>query len=125
MKQLISLLLIVTITVISWSSYAKNTEIRVNYSKSSTAISSMVLKPASSEQHINENFGFVLNQATNKHNDFFELAIIFNEKLQQFIAFFTHFDDEVEETASNSLPSVDVAPSNNSLSTIQKCKASS
>lgn len=130
MKQLISLLLIISITVISWSSYAKSTAVRVNYSQPSTAISSMILKPSLSQQHVNENFGFALNQVTNKHNDFFELSIIFNEKLQQFIAFFTHFGDEAEEVASNvlsttNIPSSNILPSNNSQSAIQKCKASS
>jgi hypothetical protein len=135
MKQLISLLLIISITVISWSSCAKSTVIRFNYSQPSTAISSMVIKPSSSEQHINETFGFVSNQVTKKHNNFFELAIIFNEKLQQFIAFFTHLGDEVEMAANNDFLATGASPTNdltahilpakNNQSTIKKCKASS
>ena len=36
----------------------------------------------------------------NKHNEFFEMAIIFNEKLQQFLAFFTRSDDEEQTSTS-------------------------
>jgi len=130
MKQFISLLLIISITVISWSSYAKSTVIQVNYSQPSPAISSMVLKPAQSTKHANEDFNFVSTEATNKHHNFFELAIIFNEKLQQFIAFFTHFGDEVEEITSNNMSTSDISSANTLLSyksqsVIQKCKVSS
>ena len=135
MKQFISLLLIISITVISWSSYAKSTVIRVDYSQPSPAISSMVLKPSQYTQHTSENFSFVSTKATNKHHNFFELAIIFNEKLQQFIAFFTHFGDEVEEITSNNMSTSDISSANallsntllsyKSQSVIQKCKASS
>ena len=129
MKQLISLLLIISITIISWSSDAKSTVIQVNYSQS-TAVSSMVLKPSLPKHHANESFGLTVNQAVNKSHNFFELAVILNEKLQQFIAFFTLFDDGVEEVASNKLSTSDISPSNmpsssDSLSSIQKCKASS
>lgn len=130
MKQSLSLLLIISITVISWSSYAKNTVIRVNYSQPSIVISSVVLTPSLSRQHVNESFDFTSNKTTSNHNNFFELAIIFNEKLQQFIAFFTHFGDEAKEIASNDLLSAEVSianisPSNHSQSSIQKCKANS
>jgi len=130
MKQLISLLLIISITVISWSSYAKSTIIQVNYSQPSAAVSSMILKPSLSEQHINEGFGITSNQGTKKSHNFFELAIVFNEKLQQFIAFFTHFGDDVEDLASNDLVDIDISPTNssptnNNQTAIQKCKTSS
>ena len=137
MKQLISLILIISIAVISWSSYAKSTEIRVNllYSQPSSAINSVVLTPSLTKQHINESFGVTSNQSTNKSHNFFELAIIFNEKLQQFIAFFTHFGDETEEVASNNFsataispentPSANISSAKNSKSTVKKCKASS
>ena len=130
MKQLISLLLIISITVISWSSYAKSTVIQVNYSQPSIAVSSMVLTPSLSEQHINEGFDITSNLGTNKSHNFFELAIIFNEKLQQFLAFFTNLSDTVEEITSSNLSSASVSTSNMTSSndnqeTIQKCKASS
>jgi len=125
MKQLISLLLIISITVISWSSYAKSTVIQVNYSQPSIAVSSMVLTPSLSEQHINEGFDITSNLGTNKSHNFFEIAVVFNEKLQQFIAFFTHFGDDVEEVASNDLVDIDMSPTNNNQTAIQKCKASS
>ncbi len=125
MKQLISLLLIISITLISWSSYAKNNVIQVNFSQPSTAVSSMVLTPSLSEQHANEGFGITSNQGTNKSHNFFELAIVFNERLQQFIAFFTHFGDDVEKVASNAHEDIDISPTNNNQTAIQKCKASS
>lgn len=128
MKQLISLVLIISIAVISWSSYAKSTEIRVNlvYFQPSTTISSMVLQPSMTNHHINENFVATSNQNTNKSHTFFELAIIFNEKLQQFIAFFTHFGDESEEVASNDFSATAISPANtSSANNIIKCNASS
>ncbi len=130
MKQLILLLLSISITVISCSSYAKRTIVQVNYSQPSTTVNSMMSKPLLSKQYVNESFGVTSNQTANKSHNFFELAVIFNEKLQQFIAFFTFFDDDVEEVASNELSATDISPSsipssNSSQSAIQKCKASS
>jgi hypothetical protein len=132
MKQLISLLLIISITIISWSSCAKNTIIEVNsvYVQPLSAMNSMILKPSVTNQHINEGFGVTSNQLTHKSHNFFELAIIFNEKLQQFLAFFTNLSDTVEEITSSDLSSASVSTSNMTSSndnqeTIQKCKASS
>lgn len=132
MKQLISLLLIILITIISWSSYAKNTEIRVHsiYIESSYVMNSTVLKPTLSNQQINEYFGFTPRKTINKHKTFFELAIVFNEKLQQFIAFFTDLNIEFEDTDSSDYSSANtslsnISSANNSQSTIKKCKESS
>ena len=90
MKQLISLLLTILITIISSSTFAKSTLIQVNslYVQPYSAASSMVLKPSLSNQLINEGFALRSSRTTNKHNDFFEVTMVFNEKLQQFIAFF-------------------------------------
>ncbi len=127
MKQLISSILFISIILISCSSYADTTVVRVNYiySQPSSTVSSMVLKPSLSNQHIDESFAFTANQTVHKQSNFFELAIIFNEKLQQFISFFTHLGDEVEEVASNIFLSTETSPVNNNGDTIQKCKASS
>lgn len=123
MKQLISLLLIISITVISWTSYAKNTVIQINtvYSHTPSGIHSMVLKPSLSNQHINEGFAISANQTTNKSHSFFELAVVFNEKLQQFIAFFTHLSDEVAEFANNDFTTTDTSPNINIQIVNKKC----
>jgi len=122
MKQLISLLLTILITIISWSTFAKSTVIQVNnlYVQPSSTASSMVLKPYLSTQLINENFTLTSSKTTNTHNGFFATTMIFNEKLQQFIAFFDDSHDEIKEVANNDLPS-----SKNNIQSIQKCKTSS
>jgi len=121
MKLLLSLLLIISITVISWSSSAKNTLIHTNsiYLQPTSATHSMVLRPSLSNQYVSENYAFTVKQSVHKSHNFFELAIIFNEKLQQFIAFFTHLGAEVEEIANSNFSST---PS--SLTDIKKCKTS-
>lgn len=47
----------------------------------------------------NEKFAFADEKVISEHNYFFEFSIIFNDKLQQLIAFFTSNDtsDEVRE----------------------------
>jgi len=122
MKQLISLLLIISITIISWSCLAKSTAIKVDnlYVQQSSSASSMGLKPFLSNQLINENFSLTSIKTTDKHNDFFETTMVFNEKLQQLIAFFADSHDEIEEVANNNLSS-----SKNNKPNIQKCKSSS
>jgi len=79
-----------------------------------------MLKPYLSTQLINENFTLTANKATDNHNVFFETTMVFNEKLQQFIAYFAGSQDEIKEVANNNLQ-----PPKNSISSIQKCKASS
>ena len=132
MKQLMLLLLIISITIISWSSCAKNTIIQINsvHSQQSSTVNSMILKPSVTNQHINESFGVISNQVTHKNRNFFELAIIFNEKLQQFLTFFTDLSDTVEEITSSepspvNISTASITTSNNSQETIHKCKASS
>lgn len=122
MKQLILLLLIISITVISWSSFAKSTVIKVSslYIQPSSSVSSMVIKPFLSNQLTNEDFALISNKTANNHNDFFEVTMVFNEKLQQLISFFANSHNEINEVAHNNLPS-----SKNSKPNIQKCKASS
>ena len=121
MKQLISLLLIISITIISWSSFAKSTVIQVNslYIQPSSS-SSLLFKPFLSNKLINESFAITSRKTAKNHNGFFETSIVFNEKLQQFIAFFANSHDEIEEVANNNLPY-----SKNSKPNIQKCKTSS
>ncbi len=48
-------------------------------------------------------FGFAEEKVISEHNYFFEFSIIFNDKLQQLIAFFTRDDDEhsVHEKVGN------------------------
>ncbi|MBU2923167.1 hypothetical protein Q4506_07255 [Colwellia sp. 4_MG-2023] len=90
MKTLFSLLLIVSITIISWSTFAKSNLIQVNtlYIQSSSTSESMVLKPSLSTRTVNENIALSSNNSKYKNNEFFEMTMIFNEKLQQFISSF-------------------------------------
>ncbi|MBL4942057.1 MAG: hypothetical protein JKY81_10385 [Colwellia sp.] len=126
MKQLISLLLTISIIVISCSSYATNTATYVNsiYTQPSSTYNTMVLEPSLSKQLINENFAFTATKTVNKHNTFFELAIIFNEKLQQFIAFFAHFGDEEEGLVSNNISTADISPPQRVQTVNKKCTKS-
>jgi hypothetical protein len=99
MKQLIILLLIILVTVMSWSSCAKNTVINVV---------SM------------ESLSFSQTKVVNGHNRFFEFSIVFNENLQQAISFFTHTDNESSDVLDNSFPSY-----TGSQSTIKICNTNS
>lgn len=126
MKQLILLLLIISITTISWASYAKNSQPYVNAvsNKSSIVIKTFALKPSLSNQLIDESFNFGSNKANNKHNSFFEFAIVFNEKLQQFIAFFSQSTEKAKEIISNISSSTTTTfyPVNEAQLSAQKCK---
>lgn len=105
MKQVISLLLIIVVTVMSWSSCAKNKVINVaaiNSSSYPVAFTSF-LTPTLTTIEINENLNFPQAKVVSEHNRFFELSIIFNEKLQQIIAFYTRSNDQ--DTVDNSFPS--------------------
>lgn len=119
MKLLLSILIAIAITIISWSTCAKSTMIQVNnlYIQPSSTASSLLLKPNLSNQLIDESFSFTRAQTAIKQNNFFETTMIFNEKLQQLIAYFDNSHDEMKEVASNNLQSL-----NNKT---QKCKASS
>jgi len=127
MKKLMSLLLITSITVISWSSFAKNSAIKVNsiYFQPPLTANSMVTTPLFPAEYINENFQISSSKSINKSNTFFELAIIFNEKLQQFIAFFAHLSndlsDEAEKFTSNELSNSANSLSSNIQTANKKC----
>ncbi len=122
MKQLISLLLIISITIISWSSFAKSTVIQVNnlYSQPYSSENPMILKIFLYNQLVTERFFITPRKTMNKHNDFFETTMIFNEKLQQFIAFFNEYHNEVKVIANNNISSP-----KNSTPKFRKCKVSS
>ena len=107
MKQLISLLLVILVTVMSWSSCATNKVINVtaiNSLSSSVAFSSL-LTPTLTIIKTNENSNFPQTKIVSEHNRFFELSIIFNEKLQQIISFYTRSNDEHIDIVDNRFPS--------------------
>lgn len=90
MKKLISLLLIVSLSVMSWSSYAKNkANMSATYSLSYPLASSLLSTPMLTTQEVSENLNFPQTKSMNKQNRFFEISIIFNEKLHQIISFYT------------------------------------
>ncbi len=94
MKQLIALLLMISVIIISWSSWSKNevTNEAKAYSLSSPIASHSLLSPVWETQNVDEGLGFIQAKVINEKNKFFEFSIIFNDKLQQIIAFFTHSD---------------------------------
>lgn len=126
MKLLLSLLLIISITIVSWSSSAKNTVIHANsiYLQPTSATHSMVLMPSLSNQYVSEDYAFTVKQNVHKSHNFFELAIIFNEKLQQFIAFFTHIGDEVDELVSEEFAIAVISPDKHMQTVNKKCTTS-
>jgi len=105
MKTLLSLLLIISITVISWATCATNNVTQVNtlYIQSSSTSNNMALKPYLSTLIIDENTDLSPHKANYKHNNFFEMTMVFNEKLQQFIASFKNSDNDVKKIAKNNL----------------------
>jgi len=84
----------------------------------------MVTTPLFPAEYINENFAITSTNSINKTNTFFELAIVFNEKLQQFIAFFTHLSDEVAVLAKNELTITDISSAQNIQTANKKCTKS-
>ena len=122
MKQLITLVLIISITVISWSSCAKNTRINTNnlYNQSSIVIVPILLTPSFSNKKNNDDFVITPNKTLNKHNFLFESTMIFNDKLHQFIAFFTNYQNNTKTIASN-----DLQDSKKNMLDAQKCKENS
>lgn len=107
MKQLISLVLIIVVSVISWSSCAKNTVINVatmtslNYPVAHYLLST----PTLTTLETTNSLSFTQTKNVSEHNRFFELSIVFNENLQQMISFFTRSGDEKGFTVNNSFPS--------------------
>lgn len=106
MKALISLLLIILVTSVSWSSCAKNKAINVTamYSLSGTVMSSSSLVPMLTAFKTSDNLPFSQAKVVSEHNRFFELSIIFNENLQQMISFFTHISDDKSAAVDNKFP---------------------
>ena len=106
MRQLISFLLIILVTVMSWSSCANNKAMNVaaiNNSSYPMAFTSL-LTPTLTTIEANEDLNFPQAKVVSEHNRFFELSIVFNEKLQQIISFYTRSDDD-NDIVDNSFPS--------------------
>ncbi len=61
-----------------------------------------------------DTFGFAQENVINERNYFFEFSIMFNDKLQQLIAFFTHddHDSDAQANVNNSSFSAKCAESN-------------
>lgn len=116
MKKLITLALIISITVISWSSCAKHTQINTN----SLYNQSILVTPVLSNQLGNERYITMPNKTSNNHNFLFETTMIFNDKLQQLIAFFTGYRNNSKEVASNNVQNL-----NTNILDPQQCKENS
>jgi len=89
----------------SWSSCARSKVINVaaiNSSSYPVALTSF-LTPTLTEIETNENLNFPQAKVVSEHNRFFELSIVFNEKLQQIISFYTRSNDK--DTIDNVFPS--------------------
>jgi hypothetical protein len=107
LKKPISLLLIILVTAISWSSCAKNKVINVAtiYNLSYPIVPSLLLTPVLTTLENNENLDFFNANVVSEHNRFFELSIIFNERLQQIMSSFSHSNNESSSVVDNSFPS--------------------
>jgi hypothetical protein len=103
MKQLSSLLLIILITLISWSSCAKNKVMidRTIYGLSYPVVSSSILAPTLTAIQTSDDISYYQNNTNSKHNRFFEFSIVFNENLQQMISFFARPSIEKSEFVEN------------------------
>lgn len=116
MKRLIILALTISIAVASWSSCAKNTQIKTNslYIQKTQIISTpMLITPSLTNQLVNENFALLANNQSKKQNMFFELTMIFNDKLQQFIAFIANFKNnfsKINLVANNTIQEENKGP---------------
>lgn len=107
MKQLISLLLIILITVMSWSSCARSKVIEITtiHTLSYSVLPSSLLTPALSKLQTNDSLHYPQAKVASEHNRFFEISIIFNDKLQQIISFFTRSSNEKSNDVENNFPS--------------------
>lgn len=112
MKQLIALVATIVLTFTLCTSLARAETVLIqpalmlsdsntmySYNKNSAGLMFVNSLPkltpiALTLENHNDNFGFAQEQVINEHNYFFEFSIIFNDKLQQLIAFFTRDDDE-------------------------------
>ena len=119
MKQLISLLLIILVTVMSWSSCAKNEVINLTkvYRLTSPIASPSLFTTTLTELETNDSLNFTQAKVVTEHNRFFELSIVFNENLQQMISFFTRSENEKSYAVNNSFPSYTTKPP-----TVKTCK---
>ncbi|OUR61113.1 hypothetical protein A9Q74_11395 [Colwellia sp. 39_35_sub15_T18] len=83
-----------------------NNNTKYSYNKNSAGLFYVNSLPKLSPITLNINsdtFGFTQENVINERNYFFEFSIIFNDKLQQLIAFFTRDnDDTIEQVGSNS-----------------------
>ncbi len=122
MKQLISLLLIIFITAMSWSSCAKNKVINATtiYGLSHPVVYSSLLSPTLTISETNDNLTLPRPKIVSENNRFFELSIVFNEKLQQVISLLTRSDDEKHDVVNKRLLSY-----TNNQSTADACKENS
>jgi hypothetical protein len=122
MKQLISLLLIILVTVISWSSCARNTVINVATMTSLTypVAHYLLSTPTLTTLETTESLSFTQAKNVSEHNRFFELSIIFNEYLQQIISFFTRSNIERSGVIDN-----DFSSYTSNQSTIKSCETNS
>lgn len=91
----------------SWSSCARSKVIEVTtiHTLSYSVLPSTLLAPTLSKLPTNDDLHFPHANVASEHNRFFELSIMFNDKLQQIISFFTHSDDERSNAVENSFPS--------------------
>lgn len=96
MKQPLALILIVLITIVSWSSCAKNKTLNITtiYNLSYPVAPSSILMPSLRAPDTQDSLIFPQINDKNKHNSFFEYSIIFNENLQQIISYFTQPNNE-------------------------------
>lgn len=122
MKQLISLMLIILVTVTSWSSGARNKAINVTtiYSLPYLVAPSSILTSGLTIPETEDSLSFPQAKIVSERNRFFELSIIFNEKLQQVIYLLTRSDDKKNTIANNSFLSYTDNPS-----TVNACNKNS
>jgi hypothetical protein len=95
-KKLIPLFVITLITAISWSSCAQNKIANVTTIEtfSYPIAEYSLLSPILTEIDTNDTLHFPQVQVVKEHNRFFELSIIFNEKLQQLLAKLTRSNND-------------------------------
>ncbi len=97
MKKLLSLLLIIFVSAISWYSCPQKKVINVTtiYNLTYPVEHSLLLTPTLTTRKTTESINFSQAKVVSEHNRFFEFSIVFNENLQQTISFFTHLYDVI------------------------------
>jgi len=98
--------------VISWSSCAKSKVVnhKTINSLSYSVTSSTLFTPIITTTDTEENLIFPQANVVSEHNRFFEMSIVFNENLQQIIAYFTRSDEDKTYAINNSFPSKSSKP---------------